>query len=217
MQLQTVDIGKTASAAAIVFKALRKAIIEGSLKDGDPLKQDEIARLFNTSRIPVREALTMLEQQGLVKTQRYKGAFVANLSLEEAGEIFDLRILLEGTLIERAVPKMTEETFQEAQIYISKFSNSDDPMIWGEANRNFHNTLYRASGLTYHLEVIDRSLDRIDRYIRAQVSMSDGVAKADEEHIAILKACKERDAKTASDLTKKHIEGVKASLARYLK
>lgn len=73
MKLKTMDISATASASSIVFDALRKAIIEGQLEEGEPLRQDEIARLFNTSRIPVREAISRLEEQGLVKTQRYKG------------------------------------------------------------------------------------------------------------------------------------------------
>ena len=83
MALKGVDISRTVSAGGLVFEALRRAIIEGSLKDGDSLRQDEIARLFNTSRIPVREAITMLEQQGLVKNHRFKGAVVVGLSMAE--------------------------------------------------------------------------------------------------------------------------------------
>ena len=96
MKLESVDISKTASAATIVFEALKKAIIEGDLNEGDPLRQDEIAKLFNTSRIPVREAISRLDEHGLVKTQRYKGAVVSALSIDEAAEIFDFRALLES-------------------------------------------------------------------------------------------------------------------------
>ena len=63
MKLKSVDISKTASASAIVFDALRKAIIEGELAEGEHLRQDHIAQMFNTSRIPVREALQRLEQE----------------------------------------------------------------------------------------------------------------------------------------------------------
>lgn len=76
MKIQAFDISKAASAATIVFDALREAIIKGDLKEGEHLRQDEIARAFNVSRIPVREALLKLEQHGLVRTQRYKGAVV---------------------------------------------------------------------------------------------------------------------------------------------
>ena len=82
MKIRSVDISQMASASTLIFEALRRAIIEGSLAEGEPLRQDDIARRFNASRIPVREALTRLEELGLVRTQRYKGAVVSGLSSE---------------------------------------------------------------------------------------------------------------------------------------
>lgn len=216
MKLNAVDIGKSASAASIVFNALRKAIIEGELEDGSPLRQDEIAKLFNTSRIPVREAITMLEQQGLVTTQRYKGAVVAGLSPEEATEIFEFRAMLEGKVIEAAVPKMSDETLLSARACFNAFSESDDPMTWGDLNREFHFTLYRDSGLTYHLNVVNTALDRIDRYLRAQLIMSNGMARANKEHLAILEACEARNAKAAAKWTRDHILGARTTLLEVL-
>lgn len=115
MALQGVDISKTPSAGDVVFQALRRAIIEGELEDGDPIRQDDIARQFNTSRIPVREAIARLEQQGLVKSHRFKGAVVAGLSIIEAGEIFDFRCLIEAQVIRCAVPRMTRALITEVQ------------------------------------------------------------------------------------------------------
>lgn len=64
MQLKSVDVSKTASATTIIFEALKQAIVEGELEDRTPLRQDEIAKMFNTSRIPVREAILKLEEHG---------------------------------------------------------------------------------------------------------------------------------------------------------
>lgn len=217
MKIQAVDIGRTASAASIIFEALRKAIIEGDLKDGDPLRQDELARMFNTSRIPVREALTRLEQHGLVRTVRYKGAVVAGLSAEEAGEIFDFRALVEGEVIARAVSLMTPEVLAEARGYCDAFFASDDPMDWGDLNRQFHATLYGASGLAYHMTVISSAMDQIDRYLRAQLLMSKGMHRANTEHLAILAACEAGNADEAKSLTRAHILDAKASLIDHLK
>ncbi|OYX41407.1 MAG: GntR family transcriptional regulator [Rhodobacterales bacterium 32-67-9] len=216
MKIESVDIALTSSAASIICEALKKAIVEGRLKDGEPLRQDEIARLFNTSRIPVREALTMLEQQGLVATQRYKGAVVAGISPEEASEIWEFRALVEGEVIEAAVPKMTAATLDEAQTHLAAFASAAGPMEWGDWNRKFHIVLYRASGLSYHLSVIEKTLDRVDRYIRAQLSLSNGLARADTEHRAILAACAAGDAAAAKALTRQHILGAKANLLESL-
>ncbi|WP_347311895.1 GntR family transcriptional regulator [Defluviimonas sp. SAOS-178_SWC] len=217
MKIESVDIAQTASAASIICEALKKAIIEGRLKDGEPLRQDDIARMFNTSRIPVREALTMLEQQGLVATQRYKGAVVAGISPDEAAEIWDFRALVEGHVIEAAVPKMSADILEEAGAHLAAFATADGPVEWGDWNRRFHMALYRASGLTYHLGVIEKTLDRVDRYIRAQLSLSNGVSRADAEHRAILDACAAGDAARAGALTRQHILGAKANLLANLR
>ena len=216
MKVKSVDISRTASAASIVCDALRKAIIEGNLEPGQPLRQDDIARMFNTSRIPVREAISRLEQQGLVKTQRYKGAIVAGLSAKEAEEIFDLRRLIEPEVIRRAVPRMSEDLLAEARRYCEAFTASPNPMEWGDLNRSFHSTLYRASDLAYHMEIIDNAMDRVDPYLRAQLVLSNGMERANREHTGILEACERGQAEEASELTAQHIEGAKQSLLSHI-
>lgn len=216
MKLTPMDISATASASSIVFEALRKAIIQGQLEEGEPLRQDEIARLFNTSRIPVREAISRLEEQGLVKTRRYKGAFVAELSPRETEEIFNLRALLEPEVIRNAVPRMTPAQLDEAREKCAALSSSQDPMAWGDLNRDFHETLYSASDLTFFKEIAHNAIDRVERQIRAQLVMSNGMDRADREHNAIIDACQAGDADHAADLTRRHIEGAKASLLKHL-
>lgn len=216
MKFQAVDISKTATAAEIIFDALRRAIIEGDLKDGEPLRQDEIAKAFNTSRFPVREALTRLEQQGLVKTQRYKGAIVATLSMHEAGEIFDFRAKLEADVIRAAVPNLTSEIITMARDFLERFAAATDPMAYGDLNRKFHAALYSVSGLPYHLSVIENSIDRIDRYLRAQLVMS-GIERSNDEHQKILNACEAGDADLAARLTYDHIHDAKISLQEQLR
>jgi len=217
MKVRPVDISKTASAATIVFDALRRAIIDGDLEVGQPLRQDDIARMFNTSRIPVREAISRLEEQGLVKTQRYRGAVVSGLSAEEAAQIFDLRAILEPEIIRRSVPLLSAEDLRHARRACEDFSNSADPMTWGDLNRVFHAALYSSSGLTYHLDVIENAMDRVDRYLRAQLVLSDGMERAGREHLGILEACESRDANLAAARTSAHINGAKQSLLMHLK
>ncbi|KUP92445.1 GntR family transcriptional regulator [Tritonibacter horizontis] len=205
MKLQPIDISKTASAASIVFDALRKAIVEGELEEGAPLRQDEIARLFNTSRIPVREAISRLEEKGLVTSQRFKGAVVAGLDIEELREIFEYRALIEPEVIRRAVPRMTTDTLDEAKTFFHKLHTASDPVSWGDLNRAFHERLYRASGLPYHEAAIDKAMDRVDRYLRAALIRSGNVNKSNAEHLAIWQACADGDADLAADLTRNHI------------
>ncbi|MCC5961600.1 MAG: GntR family transcriptional regulator [Rhodobacteraceae bacterium] len=215
MKIQAYDISKTASATTLIFDAIRQAIITGDLAQGEPLRQEDIARAFNVSRIPVREALLKLEQHGLITSQRYKGAVVAGLSLDEASEIFEFRALLEPEVIRRAVPQMSPQVLETAASCCEAFGRADDPMQWGDLNRRFHSTLYAASGLGYHMEVLDKAMDRIDPYLRAQLLLSDGMQRANREHRMIVEACRAGQADRAADLTRQHILGAQESLSRY--
>lgn len=217
MKFSAVDVRQAASAADIVYEALRKAIIEGDLAEGENLRQDQIAQMFNTSRIPVREALSRLEQHGLITTQRYKGAVVAGLSIEEIEEIFEFRALIEAEVIFLAVPNLDREILEKARHYCDAFERETDPHRWGEINRNYHYTLYEASHRPYYLQNVRSSLDRIDRYLRAQLTFTNGVPRAGREHEAILAACEARDAGRASQLTRDHILDAGRSLVSFLR
>jgi DNA-binding GntR family transcriptional regulator len=217
MKFAAVDVGQTASAADLVYEALRKAIVEGDLAEGESLRQDQIARMFNISRIPVREALSRLEQHGLITTKRYKGAVVAGLSIEEIEEIFEFRALIEAEVIRLAVPNLDAERTERARGFCAAFDRETDPHRWSEINRNFHYTLYEASGRPYYLQNVRSSLDRIDRYLRAQLTFTDGVPRAGREHEAILSACLAGDADRASSLTRDHILDAGHSLITFLR
>ena len=217
MKFAAVDVRQAASAADLVYEALRKAIIEGKIAEGESLRQEEIAQLFNTSRIPVREALSRLEQHGLITTQRYKGAVVAGLSIGEIAEIFEFRALIEAEVIRLAVPALDPETLEKARRYCGEFDRETDPHRWSEINRRFHYSLYEASGRPYYLQNVRSSLDRIDRYLRAQLTFTNGVPRAGREHEAILAACEAGDADLASRLTRDHILDAGRSLIAFLR
>lgn len=216
MTLHGVDISKAPSAGAMVFDALRRAIIAGELKDGDAIRQDEIARLFNISRIPVREAIARLEQHGLVKNHRFKGAVVAGLSIAEAGEIFDFRCLVESQVIRRAVPRMTPALIEKAHAICDACDAASDPIRWGDLNRQFHAVLYQVSDMPFHLATLDNAMDRLDRYLRARLLLTDGYSRANAEHRQIVAACARGDEHAAQALTIAHIQGAHAALRDHL-
>ena len=216
MKLRATDIGRMASASELIFAAIREGIADGSIPEGEALRQDRIARLFNVSRIPVREALARLEEQGLVTTQRYRGAVVSSLSIEDVREIFEFRAVLEPHVIRESVARMRPETLDLARSRCDAFATEPNSAEWGALNRAFHYTLYRDSGRPYFLGVIEAALHRVDRYLRAQLVLTDGMATARREHSAILAACVAGDAESAADLTRDHIVGASRSLVAFL-
>jgi DNA-binding GntR family transcriptional regulator len=217
MKFAAVDVRQAASVVDIVYEALRAAIISGELADGANLRQDQIAQMFNTSRIPVREALTRLEQHGLITNQRYKGAVVAGLSIGEIEEIFEFRALIEAEVMRLAVPNLDDATLEIASQHCAQFDRETDPGRWSEINRSFHYALYEASRRPYYLQTVGASLDRIDRYLRAQLTFTNGMMRAGQEHEAILAACVARDAERASQLTRDHVLDAGRSLIAFLR
>ena len=216
MLIQQVNVGDGPSAADLVFDSLRRAVISGALKDGDPLRQEELARHFNTSRIPVREALTRLEQHGLAQIRRFHGYTVAQMSRLQIEEICHFRALVEGEVVASAVSRASEETLALARQTCQAFAKERDPVLWGERNRQFHAALYADCGLPYHLETVHAALDKTERYLVDQLVLTTGMRRARAEHQAILAAFEARDAKLAVKLTREHILGALGLFCDYM-
>ncbi len=214
--LKATDLSRTASTSDIIFDALRDAIIRGEIGEGETIRQENVARMFNVSRIPVREALKRLEAQGLVTSVRYKGVVVSAFSPDEIREIFEFRALLESNVITRAVPLMRKQSLEEARQYMEAFAGEEDPAKWGDLNWHFHMALYRDAGRPYFLEVIRTANDRVERYVRAQLELTGGRDRARSEHEAIFRACAEGDGERAGALTAAHILEAGESLVDFL-
>lgn len=216
LKLKSVDLSQMASTSDIICEALRDAIIRGDIEEGQILRQETIARKFNVSRIPVREALKQLESQGLVTSVRYKGVVVASMSVSEIAEIFEFRALVEAKTIELSVLAMSEDSLRAASKYCDAFASESDPNKWGDLNRQYHHALYADSDRPFYLEIIRKTNDRVERYVRAQLDLTEGMAQAKSEHMAILDACRKRDAPLAARLTGEHIAQAGKALVEFL-
>src|SRR5690348_14098749 len=134
------------SLSSIVVERLKEKILTGELREGEQLRQDYIAREFQTSRIPVREALSHLAAEGLITIVADRGAVVSSLAPEEIWEIFETRAVLECHILRLAIPNFTDRDFATAAEILRQYQASlelDSEMPhWGEWNWSFHSTLY---------------------------------------------------------------------------
>ncbi|TDK59195.1 GntR family transcriptional regulator [Bacillus salipaludis] len=142
-------LGKTSedksTIVKFVTKSLRKAILNGTLKKGDRLIQEEWAERLEVSRMPIREALTQLQMEGLVEMIPHKGAVVTPITKDNIEEIYHTRALLEGLAVEKSLPFLTEDDkkrlkdilIQMEELEISDATN--DQYI--QLNAAFHETL----------------------------------------------------------------------------
>lgn len=192
-----------------VADILRERILKGEIAGGEGLTQQAIAEAFNVSRIPVREALLLLQSEGLVELLPHKGAYVVELSIAKITELFELRSLLEVSVLRAAIPKLTAADFEVAEQLLTKFNQAlnDGQSVerWSEYNQQFHNTLYAPSRKSETLSLIDILNVRCSRYVRMQLLYTQKIYKAQNEHETILQLCKQRQINQACEWLHNHI------------
>lgn len=203
---------RTRPAPDLVRDGLREAILSGVYAAGHQLRQDEVAELYGTSRIPVREALRQLESEGLVVISPNKGAVVRGLSLDDALEMFDIRIALECRALALAIPNFAMEDFEAAKEILDDYDAAPDPAGWGEMNWRFHSTLYAPCNRPKLLSMIDANYGHVNRFFRTQVSISSGKARPQKEHVELLALCERGAIPEAVALLESHIEQTQKSL-----
>lgn len=191
-----------------IRNSLQERILSGEFREGDALVQDVIAEEYNVSRIPVREALRQLEASGLVVIQTHKGAVVATIPTEQVEELFELRAMLEGDLLERAIPRMTDRDITEAGEVLTELEASfarGDMASWGRLNSAFHRRLYTPAGRPQTLAILQGIGLQAERYIRLHLVLTDGLTEAQHEHREILRLCAMRDVAGATGYLRGHI------------
>lgn len=193
----------------LVVETLRKKILTGEIKSGEPLRQAALAQEFNVSRIPIREALLHLEGEGLVSFKPHKGAIASELSVEKVEELFELRALLECNILAESLKHITDEQLNKASDILSQLedalSEEDSSNTWSELNSEFHKCLYSAANRPQTQDIINTLNKNADRYVRMHLLWLGKIDKAEEQHRDILQSCMQRDEKTAIKLLKTHI------------
>jgi len=150
-----------------IYKEIRRSIIMGHRKPGERLDIEEIARQYNTSITPVRDALQMLTQEGLVSIKPRSGYFVTRMTLKQLRDMMELRKILELAAVERAAMRITPAQIQELRSVHAGYTGDDDVSYdrYTDENRKFHVTIAIASGNLELAEMIGRLHDRLARFM----------------------------------------------------
>jgi DNA-binding GntR family transcriptional regulator len=202
-----------------VLSRLRTRILSGALAEGSALRQDALAAELGVSRIPVREALTQLEAEGLVRLEPHRGAFVTALAPEEVAELFEMRAALEPALLRRAVPRQTAADLAEAAAALDAFEAAlavGEADRWGELNWRFHEALYRPAARARTMRLVQELNNNAGRYVRLHLGLAGVRPRADADHRELLALCRKGDAEAAARLLARHIEEAAEALAALL-
>ena len=201
-----------ALAADAVTESLREQILDGTLGVGLQLRQEDLAKRFGVSRIPVREALGRLQAEGLVEHFADRGSVVASRSVEDLLETLDIRIALESRALRLALPNLSARDFKAAREIMRRYDESESPRQWTELNLEFHLALYRPCARPRLVRMIEELVRGISIHLRQYISNTVGRRDPQAEHKDILRACMDGDTERAVQLTEQHIEHTRASL-----
>jgi DNA-binding GntR family transcriptional regulator len=185
-----------ATAQQVAATWLRRAIARGVLRPGDRIGQDAAAVQIGVSLIPVREALRMLESEGVIRYVPRRGYFVATLDLAELEEIYRLRRLLETDAIERGLPRVRPEDVRElegAAAACTAAAAAADVGAQLAENRRFHFALYALAGSETQARLIRMLWDATEAYRAIYYDLPGAADDAGGAHAAIVEAVRAGD------------------------
>lgn len=197
---------------------LADEIVRGILRPGAALDETEIARRFNVSRTPVREALRQLAASGLIEARAHRGSVVAQPSLDRLIGMFEamaeLEALCAGLAAERMSPAerhALEAVHEELRV----LSHAGNPERFHEVNERFHNTIYAGSRNGYIAEITMATRVRVQPFRRAQFRNLGRLAKSQAEHDRVVVAIMRGDRQGAAAAMRAHIELVRGEYEIY--
>jgi len=206
------------SLSDLTYELVRKRILAGDIPPGAPLRQDAIADELGVSKIPLREALGRLEQDGLLSSNPNRGYAVRPLSAGEAAEVFELRLKIEPGAAAQGARRADDAQRAAAAAALDALERAQAQGDLGEhmaMNRVFHMALIRPCGsVTYQL--LERLHILAERYVRVHLEPTGRGARARREHRALLKAWSEGDAVRMEPLVAQHILATRDDLLREL-
>lgn len=212
--------GANVIGAKRIADAVRNQIVSGALAPGTRIGQEALAVQFAASRMPVREALRVLEAEGLVTIESHRGAWVSRLDFDEFQKSYHLRAVIEPLALAESLPKLSEEQIDAIVDLTERIRETTtgpvDLAAFLDLDREFHLLTY--SGVTFRplSEMIDRLWNMTQHYRRTYVSRLDpsNFENTHADHLIIADALRRRDAESAADAIRIHIRRTSLTLER---
>lgn len=208
------------NASVAATELIRQAIIDGGLAPGERLKEEELARELGISRTPVREALLVLQTEGLVEAAPNRGAAVRAHSAEDLDDLYQLRALLEGYAARRAATRVTDGDIAELRGSCNRFddlSSDDDLRAIVRENLLFHSAILEVAG-SARLRSMVRKVIELPLVYKSYIWYSPDQKRISAHyHRQITNALAARDAERAELIMKEHVFEARDLLVAHLR
>ena len=196
----------------IAYDYLFEHIVANDFPPGTYIVENEICELLNISRTPVREAIRRLQAEGLVYKIKDIGTLVRDITYDDIIEIFEIRILFELHSLKRCVENIKDEEIEALEARLLKLDSSSDEQEYYEVDRDIHHTIMKFcsnSRMVNYLKTINAQSEKF-RHVSA--SKPQRLSSSKEEHLAIVRAIRNRDYDSADESLAYHLKEVQNSV-----
>lgn len=204
----------------VVCETLRDAVRRGVLQPGERLMEIQLAEDLGVSRTPVREAIRKLEMEGYVIMMPRRGTYVADLSIRDINEVFEIRTSLESLASGLAAERINEDELEKLQrllVEIGAYIKSEDMESIVRTDTEFHDLLYQASRNTRLVGIISNLREQLTRFRTTSMSFPGRLKATLEEHRKIVEAIAQGDEKAARKAAEHHMEKSEQTLLASMK
>jgi DNA-binding GntR family transcriptional regulator len=189
-------------------RLLRDLIVAGRIPPGAKITERDVASWLDTSRMPARDALMALEQQGLI-VSRPSGRYVIELSAADVRHLYQVRLALERLALELAIPALVQEQLASQEIALEAMRRAvadGDVSAYVRSDLDMHQQIWRAAGNPYLLEMLDSLIGPIFMLVARQTRVRENWEETLELHADLLQALYARDALAAQRNLTVHLQ-----------
>lgn len=214
-QVPILEPARHGAAGSRIADELRQSILAGGYEPGARIRQEDLADRHGASRLPVREALRVLESEGLVTVVANTGAWVSRLSLAECEEMYQIRERIEPLLLRFNVPLLSDEFIDELEVLATQIEHSTDIEDFITLDRQFHLSMYGVADTSLLGDIVLRLWNRTHHYRRAftRVFRRGDDQSVHYEHHLLVSAIRRRDLDEAERVLAGHIRRTRRELA----
>ncbi len=200
-----------------IANSLKEEILSGKFPPGVRIRQEDIAEQFGASRSPVREALRILEAEGLINLVAHTGAWISHLSLAECEEMYQIRERVEPLLLRLSIPAMTDSVIAELSDLVNQMEATNDVETFLKLDRRFHLLSYSKAETVLVGDMVNRLWNTTQHYRRAysRLLAASSFKPAHYEHHLLLSAIIRRDSDDAERILLGHIRRTRLELAQH--
>lgn len=193
----------------VVFQTLREAILRGELKPGERLMELQLAAQLGVSRTPIREAIRMLEQEGLAVTMPRKGAEVAKMTLKGMEDVLEIREALDILACQLACDRITDEllvTLEQKKKAFEASLETKDVKVIADADISFHDVIYEATGNPKLIALLSNLREQIYRYRVEYLKAVESYPILIQEHDNIYQSLVKHNRQEATEAIREHVK-----------